>query len=166
MLRYCAKCQKEYDFDPVKISGSEELHCPTCGSIISKNSRKPVDHTATEKMEKQIGDGIGQIMHFSYIFYGLIAIIGIIGYVLQLDNLVYIMTGISMVVFFFQLLSGRLIFRWGVILLPAGAVAGYFILGQRPIDACLGILVVFLLRHIIRRIILRFIGWLVNLGNK
>lgn len=166
MLRYCTRCQKEYDFDPIKISSGDELHCPGCGSVISNNSRKPVDHTATEKMENNIGNGIGKIMHLSYIFYGLMALIGIIGYIFQLDNLVYVMTGINMAVFIFQLVSRKLIFRWGILLLPAGAVAGYFLFYQRPVDACLGVLLVFLVRHIVRNIFFKLIRTLVHWGNK
>lgn len=166
MLRYCATCQKEYDFDPLLVSGEAPLICPECGKEIPKNSRKPVDHKETEKMEENIGRGIGKLMHLSYIFFALVAAIGIAGYILNLENLVFACTGINLLIFIVQVFSRCVRFRLGLVFLPAGALAGYFLLQQRIMDACLGVLIVFLGRFLIKEVVIRLFWKLVRMGEK
>lgn len=166
MLRYCTTCEKEYDFDPLLVSGEAPLICPECGMEVPKNSRKPVDYTETKKMEENIGRGIGKLMHLSYIFFALVSAIGIAGYILNLENVVFICTGINLIIFLVQVLTGHVRFRLGIVFLPAGALAGYFLLNQRIMDACLGVMVVFLVRFFVKEVVIRLFWKLVRVGNE
>lgn len=164
MNRYCSKCDKEYDFDPVQVSKSLALKCPECGSAITVNSRRPVDRTETLRMEANIGRGIHSLFRFSYIFYLFVATIGLVCFALRLDKPLYYVTGFILAVYFLQLLSRMVVFPSGRYFLPMGAALGFMYFKSIQ-GACFGIHVVFFLRHIIRDIFWRFIGQLVKWGN-
>ncbi|MBQ9605641.1 MAG: hypothetical protein IJV16_00490, partial [Lachnospiraceae bacterium] len=156
MLRYCTYCKKEYDFDPLAVSGRDDLICPECGNIISKESRDPSRREVAEKTEEAIGNIYARLLHLSYIFYLSMSIVGVIGFISGFFVVLYAATIISLVAFILQLITGTLIFRSGIIFLPIGAILGY--LYFRSLEgACLGIHVIFLIRHMIRDIIFRLI---------
>ena len=156
MLRYCAYCKKEYDFDPLAVSGRGDLICPECGSIIGKESRDPSGKEMAEKTEEAIGSIYARLLHLSYIFYLTMGIIGVIGFIFEIYAVLYVVTFISLTAFILQFFTGTLIFRSGIIFLPIGAILSY--LYFRTVEgACLGIHVVFLIRHLIRDIIFRLI---------
>ena len=162
MLRYCTECHKDFDFPPLAVSGREDLICPECGSLIDKNSRNPAGKETAERTEENIGNAYARLLHLSYIFYLTISILGIISWFAGLHGVLYVLTIISLTAFILQLITGTLIFRLGLILLPAGAVIGYMVFGLVD-GACLGIHLVFFIQHLIRDIIyglvFRFIQW-------
>ena len=156
MLRYCTNCKKDYDFAPLAVSGKDDLICPECGMVIDKNSRNPEDKIEAEKTEAAIGNTAARLLHLSYIFFMTMGIIGVIGFITGIRPLLIAATAISLTVFIIMFLTGTLVFVSGLILVPMGAVLGY--LYFKSIDgACLVIHIVFLLRHLIRDIILRLI---------
>ncbi len=165
MLRYCPYCEKDYDFSPLSVSGKDDLICPECGNIIDKNSRHPAN---TDEGTKHTEEGIGRIFaglyNLFFIFYMLMAIIGVIAFVSGMKTLLFTVTVISLAVFIIQLITGTLIFTSGIFFLPVGAVIGYLIFKSIP-GACLGIHIVFLIRHILRDIIFRLLGKLINAGS-
>jgi len=59
MLRYCEYCNKDYEFTPLAVSGSNPLICPECGNIVGKNSRNPTKKADAEKTDENIGKAIG-----------------------------------------------------------------------------------------------------------
>ena len=156
MLRYCVNCKKEFDFEPLAVSGREDLICPECGNIIDKNSRDPAAKERAEQEEDKMGMTFAKLMHLSYLFYMTMGLIGAACYFLRVYPLLFIVTIISLAAYIIQLISGTVTFASGMILLPAGAIAGYIFLGGIP-GACLGIHLVFLIRHLIRDIIFRLI---------
>ena len=100
----------------------------------------------------------------SYIFYMVMGLLGIIGFIFGVDKLLYIATGISIGAFIIQFLTGTLIFTSGIIFLPLGAAAG-FIYFKTIEGACLGIHLVFLIRHIIRDIFFALIFKLIRMSS-
>ncbi len=152
MLRYCVNCKKEFDFDPLAVSGKADLICPECGGIIGKESRDPSAREKAEEIEEKIGEGYAGLLRLSYVFYMTVSIAALVSYVLGIDMLLYALTIVSLAVFIIQLLTGTLIFRSGIIFLPAGAVLGYMYFKDLQ-GACLGIHIVFLIRHVIRDIL-------------
>ncbi len=164
MKRYCKNCQKEYEFNPVAVSGGEKLICPDCGSLIDKNSRAPVDRSEMNKTERKIGNFLAVIFRIAYVFFMVLALVGIFGFIFHLNMVLYITTAISLLVFLIQLITGRLAFWLGILFLPMGAAAGYFFMGGIE-GACLGVQAVFLLRYLLRELYFKLYRWLIRLGN-
>jgi len=150
MDRYCTNCKKDFDFSPREITGRDELICPECGCVIAKNSWHPSSNNSDE-VETGIGNVIAGLFHLSYIFYLLLAIVGIICYFTHLNMGLYIATGIALAVYLGQLLTQTTYFTFGIVLLPVGAIAGYLLWNGLD-GGCLGVLLVFLCRHVIRDI--------------
>ncbi len=156
MIRYCTYCKKDFDFAPLAVSGREDLICPECGNVISRESRNPAGKEMADRTEEAIGNAYAKLMHLSCIFYMTVGVIGVICFFAGLSTLLYIATFISLICFIMQLLTGTLIFISGLIFLPLGAVLGYMYFGN-PAGACLGIHIVFLIRHLIRDILFRLL---------
>ena len=151
MKRYCSNCEIEFDFNVKSKEDLENLYCPECGKKIDANSRKPID-PKIEENEETIGNVMFGIFKFMYIFYLLMSLLGIIGYIFKIDILLYETTIICLVAFFAQILTKHETFKTGRIIIPIAVVLGYFI--NRDIrDVCLAILLVFLIRHILRDIL-------------
>lgn len=153
MERYCTKCNKSFDFTIKSMTDLDNLICPECGGKIDKNSRKPV---VKDNIDENIGLIIKKIFEFCYIFYLLLAVAGIVAYFLSLPTLLYVVTAISLFAFVVQFFSGYITFKSGFFFLPLGAVIGYFKFGTLE-GACLCVMIVFVIRHLIRDIILRLI---------
>ena len=151
MLRYCEKCKKDFEFAPLAVSGKDDLICPECGSVIGKNSRNPANRIDSGKTEEAIGNTFARLLHMSYIFYMVMGLLGVAGFVFGINKLLYAATIISLTAFILQFMTGTLIFSSGIIFLPIGAAAGYFYFKSIE-GACLGIHAVFLIRHVIRDI--------------
>lgn len=151
MLRYCENCRKDFEFAPLAVSGKDDLICPECGNVIGKNSRNPANRLDSDKTEEAIGNTFAKLLHLSYIFYMVMGLLGVAGFLTGVNKLLYIATVISLLAFVIQFMTGTLVFTSGIIFLPAGAAAGYYYF--RTIEgACLGIHIVFLIRHLIRDI--------------
>ena len=163
--RYCANCRQEYEFTPLAISGKSDLICPECGGVIDKNSRRPANEN-DDQTEEKLGRATAVVFHFFYCFYALLGIVGAVCFFLGIDWLLYAVTIISIIAFIIQLIMGTLSFASGLLFLPLGAIFGYLFLGKSIRSACLGIHIVFLIRHICRDIIYRIIIKLVRAGNE
>ncbi len=161
MLRYCAKCKKEFDYPPRAITAAAPLICPECGSEIPKESRRPDHGLEADRSEEKIGKAASVIFHMIYIFYISMALIGSIGYVTGFHALLYVTAGISLAVYTVQAIAHVTAFPTGVVFIPLGAIAGYLIFKGLP-GVCLGIHIVFAVRHILRDIVFRFIFWVIG----
>ncbi|MCR5824147.1 MAG: hypothetical protein K6G60_06940 [Lachnospiraceae bacterium] len=162
MLRYCKNCQKDFDFEPRAVSSAKDLICPECGTVIPKNSRNPMQGIEAERSEERVGHIFGVFLHFAYIYYLTLAVLGIIGFFTGLHGLLVITAAISLLSYAVQKITDTTNFSLGIILIPAGAIiAGLYF--QSVEGALLGVHIVFLIRHLIRDIILRIIFWFVDL---
>lgn len=164
MLRYCKNCKKDFEFAPLAVSGKDDLICPRCGSIIEKNSRNPASRLDPGKTEEFVGSTFAKLLHMSYIFYMVMGLLGLAAFLFGINKLLYIATVISLSAFLIQFMTGTLIFRSGIIFLPVGAAAGYAYFGSIE-GACLGIHIVFLIRHLIRDIFFRLIFKLIEMSS-
>ncbi|MBP5359437.1 MAG: zinc ribbon domain-containing protein [Treponema sp.] len=157
MIRYCTNCRKDFDFTIKSMKDLDSLVCPECGSKIDKDSRSPAYEEVSrgsEKTEDTIGHVFGCLMTLNYIFYIAISVAAIVAYNFHWDKLLYILTGISLGLFVIQLFFRAVAFRTGLIFLPLGAAIGYFVL-KSVRGACLGIAIVFIIRHLIRELFWR-----------
>ena len=161
MLRYCENCKKDFDFEPLAVSGRADLICPGCGCVIGKNSRNPAGKESAEKTEEAIGKAYARLLHLSYIFYLVMGTVGAVSFVFGIYGVLYAVSMVSLTVYILQLITGTLTFVSGLIFIPAGAVIGYMYF-KSIAGACFGIHAVFLVRHLIRdiifRLIFRFLG--------
>ena len=162
MERYCTNCKKSFDFTIKSIYDLDKLICPECGQKIDKNSRAPVE--SSDAVEEKIGMAFQKIFRFFYVFYLGCALVGIVAFFLHFYKILFVATGVNLIVFFIQMFGGFMQFKLGLVLLPIAAVAGYFWPGGYE-GACLGIMVVFAVRHLIRDVIFRLFGFLVRAGN-
>ena len=163
MLRYCKNCQKEYDFSPLAVSGRQDLICPACGNVIDKNSRHPVNAENSE-IELGLGRSVAGLFRMAYVFYLILGMIGAVSYVIGMNKLLYFVTAVSLIAFIIQFVTGFLNFHSGLVLIPAGAIIGY--LCFKTIEgACLGIHIVFLIRHLLRDVVFGLIFKLVKMGQ-
>ena len=149
MLRYCTHCQKDFDFSPAVVSRHEPLICPECGSVVGYNSKNPARIRETEKADEAIAGILAAFLHMAWIFYMFTGVLGIAGFFLKQNMLLYTATVISLSVFAIQLVTGTLIFTSGILFLPIGVFFGYLHYGSLE-GACLGIHLVFVIRHLIR----------------
>ena len=164
MLRYCVNCKKEFEFPPLAVSGKVKLICPECGGIIDKNSRRPADDESVRKTEEAMGRAVGGLFHLAYIFYLALGIVGVLSFVFGLSGLLYAVTVVVLAVYIIQFATGNLAFTSGVVFLPVGAIIGFLIFKSIG-GACLGIHVVFIVRHLIRDVIYRLIFRLIRMGS-
>lgn len=164
MNRYCTNCNKEFDFPIKSMTDLDNLVCPQCHNPIDKNSRKPVDNSGTEQTEAFIGNTLATVFSFFYLFYLCFSIAGVLGYIFKIYSLEYWCTGICIGVYILQTMLRCNTFPMGMFLLPAGAVAGWLILKTTP-GACLGVLIVFIARHLIRDVFWALLRKLIKLGN-
>lgn len=165
MLRYCNNCNKDFDFTPQQVSGKSDLICPLCGNVIGKGSRNPAIKLAVDQKEEEIGNIFGKLAHFSYIFYLVIGLIGVAGFFLKLDMLLYIATGVALTAYAIQWITRTVIFTSGIVFIPIGAYIGYNYFGTVN-GACLGVHAVFIARHIIRDVLYSLIWKFIRLINK
>jgi DNA-directed RNA polymerase subunit RPC12/RpoP len=164
MKRYCEKCQKEFEFIINSMKDLDNLVCPDCGEKIGRESRRPVDPRIEENEEK-IGRLMFAVWGFNYTFYLVFAVIGIIAYFLGFYPLLYVTTFINMSAFFSQLCRRNLIFRTGVFFLPLGAALFYYYF-RTPQSICLGLQVVFTIRHLIRDVVYTSLIKLARFGGR
>lgn len=162
MLKYCTNCKKNYDFKIKSMTDLDNLQCPECGKKIDKNSSKPVDHSESDKVSNSLGKMFYNFARIGYLFYITISVAGIISYFLNWNKPLYITTGICVGFFLIQLIIGYCSFRSGIIFIPLGAAAGYLIL-KTVNGACLGILTVFVIRHLFRKLFFWIIGKIVSI---
>jgi len=179
MQRYCKYCNTDFEVNPKAITSREDLICPNCGNKVDKNSRRPAggnsdstnNNISNNNISKSsdINDGIenaiSKAFRISYLFYVTLALIGIICYFLHAYKVMYIMTAIVLVAYIIQLVIGSASFVLGVILIPVGGALGFFLLHGLN-GACLGILAIFFIRHVIRDIFLSLIEKLISAGSK
>ncbi len=162
MVRYCTICREDYEFEPRAFTGTADLICPKCGNVIPKNSRHPM--TENEKSAEAVGGAYLGILRIAYLFYLVLAVIGVIGYVIHSNPTLYVVTAVAVVCYLLQFITGTTPFRTGIIFLPIGGIAGYLILHSLP-GVCMGILIVFLIRHIIRDLFFTLIRRLIEAGS-
>jgi len=165
MLKYCKNCDKEIDFPASEVTAAKPLICPECGQEIPKYSRSPRHDSSASNNDEAIGNAFAVIMHIAYIFYIVLAVIGAIGFFTGAYGLLYVTAGISVGVFILQAITQTTTFPLGMILVPLGAVLGYFLLKGIP-GACLGIHIVFAARHLVRDVLYRLVFWFIEKISK
>lgn len=164
MNRYCTNCKKEFDFSIKSMTDLDNLVCPICHAPIDKNSRKPVDQYETTRTEEAIGRGFAAIFRFFYLFYLICAIASILAFIFRVDSLLYTLTAIALGTYILQIIFRVTNFRSGIFFLPLGAALGFLLL-KTPQGACLGVMTVFMIRHLIRDLFWKLISKLFRLGN-
>ena len=162
MERFCTYCNKNFDFPVKGLKDLDNLVCPECGRKIDKNSRLVIDD---EENDQKVASVLSGIFTFFWFFYLVLSLLGIGAYFLKWYMALYVLTGIILSVYTVQLVFGSASFISGIILIPAGAVAAYLHFKTIP-GACLGIMAVFTLRHLIRDVIWRLIMTLVRFLSK
>lgn len=159
--RYCTNCEKTYDFEIKSPKDLEVLFCPVCGAHIDKESRDPGPKREAEKTEAQIGGVFATLMRIAYLFFFVLSGIGIIAFFLKLYTLLYVISAIVIVVYLIMLFSGTTNFKLGIIFVPIGGAIGFFITKSIP-GICLGMMIVFCVRHLIRDMIYTLVWKLIN----
>ena len=160
MKRYCTKCKEDFEFDIKSMKDLDNLYCPKCGEKIDMESRHPTDPSIARN-EETLGKVMMHLTQFAYMFYLIMAAIGIIGFGFRIYTLVYSTTFICLFVFIMQIIYRFETFPTGKFLLPLGALVGFLIFKTLS-GICVGILFVFLIRHIIRDIFLGLVWKLVQ----
>ena len=164
MLRYCTNCQKEFDFKIKSMEDMDNLICPECGSKIDKNSRKPVE-TGVNSAEKAVSNVVGGYFTIRYYIHFVLALIGLIAFFAGKFDLLYIMAALCVIIYLVQFFIGRAGFISGLFFIPLGAVIGVLVLNKVLRGICLGIVVVFIIRHLIRGFNYFILSKLIHMGN-
>lgn len=165
MNRYCTNCQKEFKFKVDSVTDMDNLVCPECGQRVYKDSRKPRDYQGEAKIEETIGGVIYGVMFFLYCFFLIMGILGIIAFFLKWDTFLYIDTVISVVAYQKMHAKNLLDFSKGSFWFLVGAGIG-FLCYKTLQGACLGIMIVFVIRHLFRAIIMGIIGKLISWARR
>lgn len=165
MIRYCTKCEKEYDF-PIKSMGDmDHLICPVCGEKVDRESRKPRDLVREEKTEIAIGRTIMAFLNFWFYLYLICGIVGIVAFLLKWDVLLYLVTAVSVFLFFKPSGRYRNSFFQSTLWLAAGAGAGFFFFRSVQ-GACFGVEVSLVIRHIVMVLLMKLFSLLIRWVRK
>lgn len=168
MIRYCSNCKKGTDFPIKSMTDLDNLICPECGSKVDKNSRTPIDKPLVEdaaQAETLISAVFYYLYRIRYFFFLAFSITGIVAYFTGLDKLLYTVTAISVGVYVIGLMLGRIVFLSGIAFIPMGAALGYYLVSSSLDGICLGIMIVFAIRHMFKAFFYKFIHWLSRLGR-
>jgi len=164
MLRYCTICNKDFEFEPQKITSKDPLLCPECGNIIEKTSRHPSNINSNGAGDA-IGNAMSGIFRLIYLFYLTLSLVGLICYFFNAFKAMYVIAAIMLIAYIIQFFTGTTAFVFGIIIIPVSCVLGYFVLhGINGI--CVAVFIVFLARYIIRDIIWSIIAKLIQAGSK
>lgn len=159
--RYCTNCEKTQDFEIKSPNDLNLLFCPQCGAHVEKESRDPKPKRDAERTEAQIGGAFATIMRIAYLFFFVMSTIGIVAFFLKLYTLLYVVSAIVIAIYLLQLFTGTSNFKLGILLVPIGGAIGFFITKSIP-GVCVGMMMVFCARHLIRDMIYRLIFKLIN----
>lgn len=160
MLRYCTNCRKEYDFEVKSLEELDNLICPVCGAHVDQRSKSPEKTYYNEAPARVIGYGLWQISVIRYYFYPVCAILGALSFFLHWDTALYIVTGISLVLFVLDY------FFSAFLVLPViGGVAGFLLLHSVR-GACFGVMCAWALLYLIRLVRWFIISKLIEAGNR
>lgn len=159
--RYCDNCEKTYDFEIKSPKDLDVLFCPVCGSHVGKESRDPAPRREAEKTEAKIGGFFATLLRISYLFFFVMSAIGIVAFFIKLYPVLYVVSAVVLVVYLIMLFSGITNFKLGIILVPIGGVVGFLITKSIP-GICLGMMIVFCVRHLIRDMIYTLVWKLIN----
>ena len=160
MYRYCKSCQKEFEVQIKKMEDIEIIHCPYCGKLVDKNSKKPNPNPGEMTAEKAATNVFIWLAKLRWIIYPIFSVVGIAFFFLKLSIPLYIVTGISLLYFTYQ---HRKSF---IMLLPLGcAGTGYYFLKTYE-GACLGVAISWAIWHLIRIIKWAIVSKLIEVGNK
>jgi len=151
MLRYCTNCKSDFEVEPAAITSKKDLICPSCGNVVDKNSRRP-SAIDGDIVSEGVGNFVSGVFRLAWLFYVTLSVIGFLCFFIHADTALYIVTAISLLAYFIQFISGNAVFTSGIVLLPLGALIGYFLIHGLQ-GACFGVLLVFFVRHILRDII-------------
>ena len=162
MKRYCKKCQCEYDFQIKSMTDLDNLICPVCGNKIDKESRAPRE---IDQAEQIIASGLSWYYTARYYFFMFFAILGIALYFLEIEKGVYAVTRIWLVTY---LLRNRRFFRSFSVCIAcmvASSALSYKYIDRSLQGICLGILVVFAIRHMLKAFGYKLLAKFIRLGN-
>ena len=161
MLRYCKKCQKEFDFEINSVADLEHLVCPDCGAFIDKDSKKPVDRIESEKTEAAIGRAYSGLLYIGIVTIVLCAIFGVVSFLLKWNVFLYAATLIGFIAYtcIYGVFTVNFLFPF------LGGIMGLFIFHSLP-GVCLGIVMGMFVRRILTSIIWKIISNLVKLSKK
>lgn len=160
LIRYCTRCQKEFDVAIKSMDELEDLHCPYCQAKVDKNSRPPVSQKENEEMGNWIGRMYYLLLRFRFVIYPICGAVGCVAYVLKWNTILYAMTLFTMCIF----LLTRMMTSFAVLWPIGGAIIGYVTI-RTPEGAYLGIMVAWLLRHIWRLLWINVIVKLIQIGR-
>ena len=160
MYRFCKTCNKEFEVQIKRMEDVEIIHCPYCGKLVDKNSKKPTVQPGEITAEEAATSVFIWLAKLRWIIYPIFAGLGILFYFLKLTMPLYIVTAISLLYFFYQ--HGKTF----ITILPIGCAAiGYYYFKTYE-GACLGVAISWVIWHIIRIIKWFIVSKLIEVGNK
>lgn len=167
MVRYCTNCNTGTDFPIKSMTDLDNLICPKCGSKVDKNSRSPENKTEEPDQAAEIAGGFFYLLYkIRYYFFFVVALIGIGAYFLKIYKLMFVVTVINLAIFYIRLLFYRFGGLFGFVFIPLGAFLGYTLAGGDINGICLGVLIVFAIRHMFKAFLARLFGKLIQVGNQ
>ena len=160
MYRYCQACQKEFEVQIKKMEDVEIIHCPYCGKLVDKNSKKPTVQPGELTAEKAATNVFIWLAKLHWIIYPIFSALGILFFFLNLSMPLYVVTGLSLLYFFYQ--HGKSF----IMILPIGCAAVAYYYFKTYEGACFGVAVSWAIWHLIRIIKWAIVSKLIEEGNK
>ena len=160
MIRYCTKCQKEFDITIKSMDELENLQCPYCHEKVDKNSRTPQNKAENEWAEGFVGKLYHTFLRLRFYLYPVLGGIGLATFFLHAYVLLYVLTLITLLVFLSQFGLGSRRMLWPI----AGAMCGYYVF-RSPEGVCAGIMASWLVRYVVRTIWFEIIVKLIRIGQ-
>lgn len=147
---YCVNCDYEFIYSVNSINDLSDVVCPKCNSIINTKDKK---YVSVSKSIRRFDKFVNKLLDFYYYFYFIFSIIGILGFYLGINKVLFVCSIISFILYFVELLFGFTRNFLGIFGVFVGSIVGILVLDNLIIGICVGSLVNFFISGVIKIII-------------
>ena len=144
---YCIDCDYEFNYSINSMNDLSNILCPKCGNKIDINSKKKV---YTSKGVLVFDKTVHKLLDFYYYFYFILSIIGLVGFYLGFNKLLFICSIISFIVYFIELIIGFTRNVLGLFGLIISFIVGVLVINDLFIGICVGACYLFLISGIFK----------------
>ena len=162
MKMYCKNCNNSFEYSPKSMKDLNSTKCPKCGNIAYKDNRKK---QLTEK-EQKVDRVLYRIISTLRIFYLIVGIIGIVGYLYGVNKMLYICAIVCVALYTLERMLNINYLGFLVISILISGIIAYFKTGNIISSVALGICIGFAISTIIRELYFLIIELIIKISNK
>lgn len=162
MKMYCKNCDNSFEYSPKNMKELNFIQCPRCGSLAHKDNRKKI---LTEK-EQKADNVLYRIISILRIFYLIVGIIGIVGYLYGVNKILYVCAIVCVVLYTIERMLDINYLGFLVISILISGTIIYLKTSNIFSSVALGICIGFAISTIIRELYFLIIELIIKISNK